>query len=73
VLEQDEFIVEISGRCGNWVDHLTIKTNKGKVLSVGGNGGSEKFNIMPQGQSHQIVGAGGACGGYLHNLYVYYL
>jgi len=44
------------------------------MLSVGGQGGIEHQNLLPfTGQAHQIVGLGGATGGHLHNIYLYYI
>jgi len=53
------------------IDHLTIKTTRGRVLSVGGEGGNPHENLLPPGK--QIVGFGCGTGGHLHNVYVYYL
>jgi len=66
--------VEVGGRSGTLVDHLHIKTNKGRSLSVGGQGGNEHANIIPfTGTPHQVVGFGCATNGHLHNIYLYYL
>jgi len=70
-LEKDEFITDISGRHGDVIDHLTIKTSRGKEISVGGEGGNPHGNLIQYGK--QIVGFGVGTGGHLHNLYVYYL
>jgi len=73
-LDVDEYITEVSGRCGDIIDHLIIKTSKGKSLSAGGFGGNEHANLLPNtGFANQIVGIGGATNGDLHNIYLYYL
>jgi len=69
-LESGEFIVEVSGRSGNIIDRLDIRTNFGKTLSVGGNGGTPFRLAIPNGS--QVVGFFGGCGGHLHNIGVYY-
>jgi len=64
----------VSGRCGNIIDHLTIKTSRGRGFSVGGEGGNPHANIIPySGTPKQIVGFGCGTGGHLHNVYLYYL
>ncbi|HEV7682941.1 MAG TPA: jacalin-like lectin [Pyrinomonadaceae bacterium] len=43
-LDPDERIVALSGRCGLYIDSLTIHTDKrGAVLSAGGAGGTNEF------------------------------
>jgi len=73
-LDADEFITEISGRTGTTIVFITIKTNKGKTLACGGQGGNTVNNLLPaDGIAHQIVGIGGAMSGQVHNLYLYYI
>ena len=74
-LDIDEYITVFKGRAGDIVDHLHIKTSKGKVLEAGGTGGNNHANLLPHGShgSHQIVGIGGAVNGHLHNIYLYYV
>ncbi|MFB9326253.1 jacalin-like lectin [Paenibacillus aurantiacus] len=38
--DEDEYIVRITGRSGNWIDQLTIHTNKRAYGPFGGDGGS---------------------------------
>jgi len=73
-LDIDESIFEISGKASSVLDHITIKTNKGKELSVGGSGGNSVNNLIPfTGKMNQIVGIGGASGTCIHNFYCYYI
>jgi len=68
-LETGEFITEVSGRVGNLIDRLEIRTNLGKSISVGGNGGSPFNFSIPYGS--QVVGFYGGVGGHLHNIGIY--
>jgi hypothetical protein len=63
-LEPDEYITGISVRYGDYVDALTIRTNKRTSQRFGGSGGGRDFNItVPSG--YQAVGLVGKAGGYL--------
>jgi len=68
-LDTGEYITEISGRSGNIIDRLEIRTNLGKFIAVGGNGGSPFRFTLPYGS--QVVGFYGGVGGHLHNIGVY--
>jgi len=65
-MEPDEFITVIFGRCGNIVDHLGFKTNKGKLIEGGGNGGNSFELVAPNGCHFNTLSGG--LGGHLHLL-----
>jgi hypothetical protein len=63
-LERDEYIIGLSGRCGNYIDSLSIRTNKRTSSIFGGSGGSSDFRIdVPAG--YQAIGFVGRSGDYL--------
>lgn len=54
-LDDDEYITEIYGRYGSYVESFNIRTNKGQIRRFGGQGGVNEFlYVAPQG--YQIVG-----------------
>ena len=54
-LEDQEYITEIYGRYGSYVESLNIRTNRGQIRRFGGQGGVNEFLfVAPQG--YQIVG-----------------
>ncbi len=63
-LDSDEYIVGLSGRYGNYIDALQIRTNKRASSLFGGRGGNQRYNIdIPGG--NQAVGFVGRAGEYL--------
>ena len=63
-LEQGEYIVGLSGRCGIYVDSLRIHTNTRTSQLFGGSGGDRDFRIdVPDG--NQATGFIGRSGTYL--------
>ena len=63
-LEADEYITGLSGRYGDYLDSLTITTNRRKSQVFGGRGGSRNFAIsVPAG--NQVSGLTGRSGEYL--------
>jgi Jacalin-like lectin domain len=63
-LEQGEYIVGLSGRCGSYVDSLRIHTNRRTSQLFGGNGGDRDFRIdIPDG--NQATGFVGRSGTYV--------
>jgi hypothetical protein len=52
-----EFITEISGRSGEFVDSLTVETNQGRRLGFGGPGGGpvEGYELPPDTDGPQEV------------------
>jgi Jacalin-like lectin domain len=56
-LRSGEFITEISGRSGEFVDSLTIETNLGTRIGFGGPGGGpvEGYELPPDTESLQEV------------------
>jgi hypothetical protein len=65
-LKADEYFVHISGRAGNFLDHITLRTNKGQSIDVGGEGGSPFDLNIPEGSA--VIGFQGGIGGHLHNI-----
>lgn len=59
--DSDEFIEEMHVRHGQYVDYLYIKTNKGRSIKGGGNGG----HLSKVGA---VVGIGGHAGKYLDRI-----
>jgi Jacalin-like lectin domain len=60
-MRKDEVVIAISGRYGAFVDSLTIRTNQGRVLKFGGDGGSVAYNYTaPPGFA--IIGFVGSSG-----------
>ena len=50
LLDPDEYIKEISGRCGCWIDQLTFKTTKGKSVKAGTSTGGSEFILAVEDQ-----------------------
>lgn len=66
-LDADEYITGISGRYGDYIDMLRIRTNKRTSPQFGGSGGGRNFNItIPSGNF--AVGLTGRAGGYLDSI-----
>lgn len=64
LLDDDEYIIEISGRFGQFVDSLLIETNKRRSCRYGGNGGGAEYSYRaPDG--YGIVGFIGRDGDYI--------
>jgi hypothetical protein len=63
-LEKDEYITGISGRYGDYIDSLTIQTNRRTSPLFGGSGGKRDYRIeVPSG--YQAVGFVGRSAKYL--------
>jgi hypothetical protein len=63
-LNADEYITAISGRYGDYIDSITVQTNKRTSPRLGGAGGRQDYRIdIPQGS--QTVGFAGRSGRYL--------
>jgi Jacalin-like lectin domain len=70
-LDPGEYIIGISGRCGQYVDSLQIRTNKRTSQSFGGRGGDREFRIdVPDG--NQATGFIGRQGEYLDAIGIAY-
>jgi len=67
---QGEHLVKMLVRSGDIVDHLSLYTDQGRVVSCGGNGGDPSLIVTPPGT--QIVALGGGTGGHLHNLVAFF-
>ena len=52
IFEDDEYINQVTVRDGHWIDSITITTNKGQSIKVGGNGGSTR---MEGGQNMMLI------------------
>lgn len=57
-LAPDEYINKIYVRSGDWLDHLSFYTNKGKVLSAGGFGGGPSVFLAPEGRKFIAIAGG---------------
>ncbi len=65
-LDQGEYIVGLSGRCGQYVDSVRIHTNKRTSELFGGRGGERDFRIdVPDADDNQATGFIGRSGEYL--------
>lgn len=54
-LDKDEYITGVSGRCGWYIDHLRIHTNRRVSPAYGGHGGEQDFYLSaPAGM--QVIG-----------------
>jgi hypothetical protein len=63
-LSPGEYVVEINGKHGWYIDRLIVKTSKGQHIACGGKGGAHTFAYAaPPGTS--INGFWGRCGKYL--------
>jgi hypothetical protein len=63
-LEQGEYIIGLSGRCGKYLDSLRIHTNRRTSQLFGGSGGEQDFRIDVPDES-QATGFVGRSGKYL--------
>ena len=63
-LEQGEYIIGLSGRCGKYLDSLRIHTNRRTSQLFGGSGGERDFRIEVPDES-QATGFVGRSGKYL--------
>jgi hypothetical protein len=70
-MRSGEFITEISGRSGEFLDSLTIETNQGVRVGFGGPGGGpvEGYEIPPETVGQQeVVAFFGASGDLIDRL-----
>lgn len=64
-LDDDEFVIQISGRSGGFIDHLAFLTSKGKRIEGGGARGGEPFRFQAtQGHHFALINVG--LGGHIH-------
>ena len=70
-LQPGEYIIAISGRCGNFVDSLQIQTNFHLYNRCGGQGGANDYEFQGD-QGDELVGFHGKCGNYVDALGVLY-
>jgi hypothetical protein len=57
-LNEGESIITIQGRSGDYVDSMTLTTDRGRQASFGGGGGSNTY-IYQAPQGYEIVGVAG--------------
>ena len=66
-LDEDEYVIGISGRCGWYVDSIRFHTNKRVSDLYGGEGGERDYTLMaPAGE--EIMGLFGHCDWYIDSL-----
>jgi len=71
-LDRDEYVIGLSGRCGDNIDSLRIHTNKRTSQLFGGGGGSREYRVtIPAG--NQAVGFTGRAGDYLDAIGLAYI
>ena len=63
--ESDEYLTEISGRYGNVVDSLLIRTNVQTFGPFGGNGGARDYRCQVPEENMEIIGLFGSSGSFL--------
>lgn len=66
--EEDEYIESVIVRHGKYIDGLTLKTNRGKIIKGGGNGGTETTL-----ENIRVISIGGRSGKYLDSLKIEYI
>lgn len=64
-LEPDEYLTEISGTYGDYVDSLLIRTNVQTFGPYGGNGGTRSYRYQVPEENMEIIGLFGAAGNYM--------
>ncbi len=70
-LDTGEYIIGISGRCGDRIDSLRIHTNKRTSSLFGGKGGDQEYRIdVPMG--NQVTGLAGRAGNYIDAIGLFY-
>ena len=71
MLDYRETITGITGKHGNTIDSLTVKTSARKVYKFGGIGGDYSYSLyIPEGKT--VKAFAGGIGGHLHNISCYY-
>ena len=66
--EADEFLTEISGKYGAYVESMLIRTNVQTFGPFGGNGGPKDYRCQVPEENMEIIGFFGSSGGYLDAL-----
>ena len=69
LLEDGEFITAISGKTGEYVESLSIVTNKRKSKNYGGDGGDKPFNFHKSGA--EVIGFYGRSGAFLDQIGIF--
>lgn len=69
-LNPGEQVIEVSGRHGELIDAIIIRTNAGRVIQAGGMGGGQFPNLLPAGK--QLAGFYGHVGGTIHKIGIFY-
>lgn len=68
VLDDDEFITQVTGKYADLINSLQIKTNKGQCKKIDGEGGNKSFDVIGK-----ITGFFGRSGDMLDAIGMYYL
>eukprot|EP01016_Furgasonia_blochmanni_P048893 TRINITY_DN735_c0_g1_i5.p1 TRINITY_DN735_c0_g1~~TRINITY_DN735_c0_g1_i5.p1 ORF type:complete len:355 (-),score=40.93 TRINITY_DN735_c0_g1_i5:395-1459(-) len=66
MLDDDEYLTEISGRSAHLIDAISLTTSKGQTLNVGGKGGTSFRWFAPQGYHFNLISF--STNGHVHNL-----
>lgn len=66
-LEPEEYITEVGGKYGYYIDSLWIKTNQGRTKNWGGSGGEVSFKYIAPPET-RIVGFFGQAGDFLDSI-----
>jgi hypothetical protein len=71
-LERDEYVIGLSGRCGQYVDSLQIMTNRRTSPRYGGAGGKRDYRVEVD-SGYQAIGFFGRSGKYLDAIGLTYI
>lgn len=69
-LQTGEQVIEVSGRAGDLINNITMRTSAGRLITAGGFAGEPFPNILPPGR--QLVTFHGLYGDCLHKIGLYY-
>jgi hypothetical protein len=71
-LERDEYVIGLSGRCGQYLDSLQIMTNRRTSPRYGGPGGKRDYRVEVD-SGYQAIGFLGRSGKYLDAIGLTYI
>lgn len=69
-LASGEHITKILVQAGDWIDGITLITDRGQTLKTGGRGGNTYLAVAPN--NNHFIAVSGSTGQYLHSLVLYY-